>query len=215
MKHTRFSKWQILALIAAMMIGAACSPSTTSVPATEASAGVSQMQGIVDAIDTDSLTVDGLNVAITSQTQIKDSVKVGDSVKLQIVRQDDGTLAAREIEIDDSGATNTNGNTNDNGNVNDNGSDDNGNTNENENTNDNGSDDNGNTNENTNDNDDNGNTNGNVNDNGDDGNTNDNGNDNSGGDNGNTNDNEDQGDNGNDNGSGGGDDHGGGDNDNG
>ena len=108
-----------------------------------------EFTGTVEAMGADAWTIDGQLVAITAQTQIKGDIQVGDFVKVHAMVQDDGSLVAREIELDDHGQgnddngndDNANGNANDNGNVNDNGGDDNGNDNG---GNDNGNDDHGN-----------------------------------------------------------------------
>lgn len=166
-----------------------------------------EITGAVESITAVQWTIGGRTVAISSTTEIKGAIQVGDFVKAHVRIETDQSLTAREIELTASGAgenENANGNANGNMNGNDNGND-NGNANGNSNSNMNGND-NGNANGNSNDN---GNTNGNDN-----GNTNgdDNGNMN-GNDNGNTNGNDNSNangnTNGNDNGNTNGDDHGG------
>jgi len=197
MKRIRLSnRVKILALVAtAAILGAACSPALVAPGATSAGqagaveAALKSISGVVETMSADSWTVGGQEVAITAQTEIASSIRVGDSVQVQVERMPDGRLAARQIEPGDSGDDNANGNDNSaDDNANDNGSNDNGNDNGNDdNGNDNSADDNGN--DNTSQDDDNG------NDNGADDNSNDNGNQNGGDDNSNDSD----GDSGNDN----------------
>ncbi len=145
--------------------------------------------GSVEVMASDMWVVGGRTVAITAATEIKSDPGIGMLVKVHAVRQADGSLWAREIEVvgnDDQGNSNSNDNGNEdndnhNGNVNsndDNGNDDHGNMNSND---DNGNDDHVNVNSN-----DNGNVNANDNngndDHGSNGNSNnDNGNDDHGG----------------------------------
>ncbi len=135
-----------------------------------------EFSGTVESMDADAWVVGGQTVKITAQTEIKDAIEVGDFVRVHAHVEDDGSLVAREIELEggddagDNGNDNENHNGNDNGNANDNG-DDNGNANDNDNgnANDNGNEDNGNGNDdngNGNGDDDNGNGNGNDNGNG-------------------------------------------------
>jgi hypothetical protein len=174
-----------------------------------------EFTGVVEAISGSTWTIAGRTLAVLEGTEIKDSIAVGDTVKVHAFTAADGALTAREIERsedligDDDNENDNIGNDNSNDNLNDNGND-NLNDNGNDNLNDNGNDnlnDNGNDNQNDNGNDNqNDNGNDNLNDNGDD-NQNDNGNDNQNdngddnqNDNDNGNDNENQNDNGNDNG---------------
>ena len=94
--------------------------------------GESEVIGIVDAITTDSLTIDGVAYQIASFTEFKDEIVVGDQVKAHVIASADGSLTLREVEKF-SGDDNTNGsddNSNSNSNSNDdNGNDDNGNDN--------------------------------------------------------------------------------------
>jgi hypothetical protein len=159
-----------------------------------------EFSGTVESMAADAWVVGGQTVKITAQTEIKDAIEVGDFVRVHAHVEADGSLVAREIELedgddaDDNGNDNANDNENHNGNINDNGNgseNHNGNTNDNGNDNDdNDNDDNGNGNANDNGNDDNGNGNGdddNGNDNGNGNGGDDNGNDNGGDDNGNSN----------------------------
>jgi len=147
-----------------------------------------EVVGTVEALSGSSITIDGFEYSLTSSTDFKDVVIVGDQVKAHIVINTDGTTIVTEIEKVDSLDPNSNSNDDDQiGNTNGNSNDDDqvGNTN---------------TNGNSNDDDQIGNTNGNSNDDDQVGNSNGNSNDNSGG---NSNDNEDNG-GGNSNGGGGG-----------
>ncbi len=102
----------------------------------------SEISGTVEAIATDSITIDGVQYQITADTEFKDAIAVGDQVKAHVLTGADGSQTIREIEKvagtvigDDNSNSNTNVNSNDddhggnsNGNDdNDNGNDDNGN----------------------------------------------------------------------------------------
>ena len=139
--------------------------------------GEVEFSGTVEEITPTSWTVSGSVLAITPETEIKGAIVLGDMVQVDAFTASDGTLTAREIQLEDEGNANTNDNQNgnDNGNINenDNGNEnvnDNGNENDNENENENVND-NGNENDNENENE-NVNANGNENDN-DNGNAND------------------------------------------
>lgn len=108
--------------------------------------GVEQeIVGEVEAISADSVTVGGVTYSFASFTEFKTPILVGDSVKLHLIVNADGTLTVREIEKT-SGASIGDDNSNDNGNSNDdNGNDDNGNDDgDDDNSNSNSNDDNGN-----------------------------------------------------------------------
>ena len=106
-----------------------------------------EIVGVVDAFSSDSVTVDGVVYQITSLTEFKDAIFAGDTVKLHVIVNADGSLTVREIEKF-SGTTVGDDNSNSNGN------DDHGNSNGNSNDDD--------------DDDDNSNSNSNANSNGDD-----------------------------------------------
>ena len=57
-----------------------------------------EFTGLVEAIGPDSWTVAGRKLSISSQTEIKGSIEVGDMVKVHAYKSGDGTLSAREIE---------------------------------------------------------------------------------------------------------------------
>ena len=126
-----------------------------------------EVSGLVEAITTDSITINGVVYMLADFTEFKDLIAMGDQVKIHVIVNADGTFTIREIERTAGtgiGGDNSNGNgSDDNSNVNSNsnGNDDNGND-------DNSNDDNGND---DNSNDDNGND-----DNGNDDNSNSNGN---------------------------------------
>lgn len=95
-----------------------------------------EITGKVDAITSTSITIDGVAYDLSSKTEIKDAIAVGDTVKAHVVTSADGKQTIREIEkISGTGLSgNTNGNDNDNDDHggNSNGSDDNGNSNGND-----------------------------------------------------------------------------------
>ena len=83
--------------------------------------------GILEALTSTSLTIDGVEYQIDSFTEFKGEIVVGDQVKAHVIVNTDGTLTVREIERfsgDDNG--NDDNSNDDNGND-DNGNDDNGN----------------------------------------------------------------------------------------
>jgi hypothetical protein len=121
-----------------------------------------EFTGVVEAMGANSWQVGGTTIAIGSQTEIKGSISIGDTVKVHAAIAADGTLVATEIQphgmenecdgdCDGDGANDNGDDANDNGDdANDNGDDANDNGDD---ANDNGDDDN----DNGNDNDDNGN----------------------------------------------------------
>jgi hypothetical protein len=60
-----------------------------------------EFRGTLTAINGSTLIVDGLTVLITANTEVKDALQVGDFVKVHGTAQADGSIVAREIEIDD------------------------------------------------------------------------------------------------------------------
>ena len=129
------------------------------------SGGIEQeVSGVVEALTTESITINGVTYVFADFTEFKHVIALGDLVKLHVIVNADGTFTIREIEKSDATSV-------DDGNSNDNGSDDNSNSSNNN------GDDNNNSNNNDNSNDDGGgNGNGNDDNGGDD-----NGNDNGGG----------------------------------
>lgn len=87
-------------------------------PAIEKSqSGEFEVIGVVESLDAQTLTVNGQAIAILAATEVKSALAVGDTVKVHVVRAQDGSLAAREIELsatgfEDNGNTNTNANGN-------------------------------------------------------------------------------------------------------
>lgn len=95
-----------------------------------------EFEGLIESINGDLWMIAGRVIKVTDLTEIKGPYQVGDWVKVHAFLDVDGTLIAREIELDDGLDDNMNANYNDNDN-------DNGNVNFNDNDNDN-DDDNGN-----------------------------------------------------------------------
>jgi len=100
-----------------------------------------EIVGVVTAIASDSVTVDGVTYQLTSFTELKDAIFAGDTVKLHVIVNADGSFTVREIEksdgtvIGDDNSNNDNSNSNvneDNGND-ANSNDDNSNSNSNNN----------------------------------------------------------------------------------
>ncbi len=83
-----------------------------------------EITGVVDEIGPDYYVIAGNKVLITSGSEIKDAIVVGDRVKVHVIRAADGSLTVREIELagdlEDDGPGNENGNTNTNQNMNQN-----------------------------------------------------------------------------------------------
>jgi len=134
--------------------------------------GQDEVFGVVEAVTSDTITVDGIVYNLADFTEFKDVIVVGDLVKIHVIVNADGTLTIREIEKstgiggddnsnDDDQIGNSNGNSNDNsnGNSNDDDKDD-----DNSDDNSSGDDDSGNSNDNSSGNDDGGNSNSNGND---------------------------------------------------
>ncbi len=57
-----------------------------------------ELVGVVQAMSPDSWTISGQVIAVTSQTEIKDGIQLGDTVKVHAFTAADGTLTASEIE---------------------------------------------------------------------------------------------------------------------
>ena len=95
MKRIRLSnRVKILALVAtAAIFGAACSPALVAPGATSTGqagaveAALQAISGVVETMSADSWTVGGQEVAITAQTEIANSIQVGDSVQVQVERR--------------------------------------------------------------------------------------------------------------------------------
>lgn len=110
------------------------------------SAGAEQeVYGVVGAMADGTITIDGVTYKLSTSTEFKDIISVGDQVKIHVVVNADGTLSIREIEKVMTGGDNDNGNSN----SNDNGDDDHSNSNSHDND-----DDHDNSNSNSNDSDD-------------------------------------------------------------
>lgn len=109
-----------------------------------------EFSGVVEAITTNSITINGVTYQLANFTEFKDIIAVGDQVKIHVIVNADGTFTIREIErsLDDDDNSNSNTNINSNSNTNSNV-----NSNSNSNSNDNDDDDNDND-DNDNDNDD-------------------------------------------------------------
>ena len=90
--------------------------------------------GMVQAITTDSINIDGVMYQIASFTEFKDMVADGDLVKVHVILNADGTLTIREIEKSDGIGDDDNSNSNG-SDDNPSGSDDNSNSNDDDNNN--------------------------------------------------------------------------------
>jgi hypothetical protein len=149
---------------------------TTSSPApvessAQAEEEAKEVTGIVQEVTDLEIVVDGVRYQLAPNAEIKNTIKVGDTVKLHLQSASDGSLSVTEVEVVGEEEDNSNENQNDNSNSNDNLSDDDDdNDNDNEdNSNDNDGEDNSNDNEDENDDNDNGDDNSNDNGSNDDG----------------------------------------------
>ena len=59
--------------------------------------------GVVEAIGADTWTIGGLTFTVTGATEFDSHILVGDMVKVELVRNADGSLTAKEIEEDNDG----------------------------------------------------------------------------------------------------------------
>ncbi len=62
--------------------------------------GEAEFTGTVETIGAEAWTIGGLTVLISADTEIKDAIVVGDLVKVHVFVAQDGTLTAREIELE-------------------------------------------------------------------------------------------------------------------
>ena len=133
MKSIGSSKKGLLALFVALaMLGAACTPTqalTTGAPpaagasASSPSGNAAQVDlaGTVEAMSAEAWTINGTVTAVTAETEIKDTIHVGDTVQARAHVQPDGSLVLEQVELDDgndNGNANANENENNNGNAN-------------------------------------------------------------------------------------------------
>jgi hypothetical protein len=73
--------------------------STSEPSSTQAGAGAqNEIFGAVEAISSDAITINGVTYNLASFTQIKDTLTVGDQVKLHVIVNADGSFTIREIE---------------------------------------------------------------------------------------------------------------------
>lgn len=81
-------------------VGSTPNVSSTSDPSsTQASGGAqNEIVGSVEAITMDTITIDGVTYNLASFTEIKDTLSVGDQVKVHVIVNADGTITVREIE---------------------------------------------------------------------------------------------------------------------
>ncbi|OGO14777.1 MAG: hypothetical protein A2Y93_03285 [Chloroflexi bacterium RBG_13_68_17] len=62
--------------------------------------GQAEFTATVETIDAEAWTIGGMTVLVTVDTEIKDSIVLGDLVKVHVFVAPDGTLTAREIELE-------------------------------------------------------------------------------------------------------------------
>lgn len=95
-----------------------------------------EISGAVEAITANSITINGVTYSFASFTEFKDAISAGDSVKLHVIVNADGSLTVREIEKSDGrtgGDDNSNSNDDNSNDDNSNGDDDDDNSNGNSN----------------------------------------------------------------------------------
>ena len=115
--------------------------------------GQDEVFGVVEAVTSDTITVDGIVYNLAGFTEFKDGIVVGDLVKIHVIVNADGTLTIREIEKSTGIGTddNSNGNSNDDDQIGNSNGNSNGDDDDNSNDNSSGDDDSGNSNSNGND----------------------------------------------------------------
>lgn len=80
---------------------ASSTPESDTTPETEATPGSEDYEfiGVVNVMGSGSWTINDKTVTITDQTEIKDAIIVGDTVKVEAQVQLDGTITAKEISL--------------------------------------------------------------------------------------------------------------------
>ena len=86
--------------------------------------GSNEVFGVVEAITSTSVTIDGVTYDIQPGGEIKGTIQIGDLVKIHLVQNADGTFSVRELGLSDSSQNGNDNNGND-SNSNSGGSDDN------------------------------------------------------------------------------------------
>lgn len=87
--------------------------SSTTEPSSSPITGTveNEIFGVVESITAETITVNGVTYSLAGLTEIKDTLLVGDQVKLHVTPNADGTFTVREVEkstilIDDNGNSN-------------------------------------------------------------------------------------------------------------
>ena len=118
---------------AEVVISSTLEPGASSTPEAGLTSMTQEFTGIVDFLGGDTLKLSGMTFIITSSTEFKNTIRVGDTVKIHAVQNPDGSITATEIELVEAGTMaglNTPAPTDDHGGLNsggdDNGGDDNG-----------------------------------------------------------------------------------------
>ena len=89
----------VLGLLALGAVGVASAAQIGSMVMSGASVDEVELIGTVESITPEAWTINGKEVFVTPQTEIKDTLlSVGDMVKVHVMVASDGTLTAREIE---------------------------------------------------------------------------------------------------------------------
>lgn len=87
--------------------------------------GSNEVFGVVEAITSTSVTIDGVTYDIQPGGEIKGTIQIGDLVKIHLVQNADGTFSVRELELSDSSQNGNDNNGNDSNSNSGNGNDDN------------------------------------------------------------------------------------------
>lgn len=121
----------VLLFLAASVVGVAFARESKDVDASRSFLNEYEMTGAVESITPQAWVVDGVTLVVTSRTEIKGDIQVGQVVKVHLYEGLNGNLTAREIELSLGAGDDDNGNDNsgDDDNGNDNSGDDNGNDN--------------------------------------------------------------------------------------
>ena len=84
--------------------------SSPDAPTPQAGVNENEVFGTVEALTATTITVNGVTYNLTNSTEFKDALAVGDTIKLHVTFNADGTVTVREVEksdasFDDNGAS--------------------------------------------------------------------------------------------------------------
>ena len=76
-------------------------PEDNSASSSMSADGETELTGTLESISSEWIVVSGTQIALTQDTELEDSLAVGDTVKVHAYTAADGTLTAREVELFD------------------------------------------------------------------------------------------------------------------